>query len=86
MNDIEVLGELYDKLSALVAEGKEQEARDFLFEKFDTLPEELQGKIVWAFLADSADTMKGAEAISKMQEQGLSAIKALEAMKDSLGK
>lgn len=87
MSDIDAVGELYGELSDLFASGREQEARDLLFEKFDTLPEEIQGKIVLAFLTEDADAnTRGTEAVAKMQEQGLSAVKVLEAIKGVLEK
>ena len=81
----EELSAFYDNLSRLVAEGDEDEAQEYLEHHIQRLPEELKNEILGTmFLKALVDEAKETEAIARIQEEGMTAIKALEVLKKEL--
>ncbi len=50
--------EILDTVRQMVADGKNQEAQDFLVAHFKELPEDIQGDLLIAFVKDAADPRK----------------------------
>ncbi|OGG48568.1 hypothetical protein A2704_00500 [Candidatus Kaiserbacteria bacterium RIFCSPHIGHO2_01_FULL_54_36b] len=81
----EELSAFYDNLSRLVAEGDEDEAQEYLEHHIQRLPEELKNEILGTmFLKALVDEAKETETIARIQEEGMTAIKALEVLKKEL--
>lgn len=70
---------LYEKLTALRAEGKESEARALLIKKLEDLPESVQAEIMLEmFISTMEKEADGLEALARIQEDGLAAAEILE--------
>src|SRR3989344_992495 len=81
----EELGAFYGNLAALVARGEEDEAQEYLEHHIQRLPDELKNEILGTiFLKALVDEAKETEAIARIQEEGMTAIKALEGLKKEL--
>ena len=81
----EELSAFYDNLAPLIARGEEDEAREYLEHHIQLLPEELKNEILGTmFLKALVDEAKETEAIARIQEEGMTAIKALEVLKKEL--
>ncbi len=80
------IAEIHNTLVGLVAKGDEAGALAFLRSHFLELPAAIQGEILTSLyveaLTDEADRI---EAIGKIQEAGVAAIKALEILEAELG-
>ena len=76
------IADVYDRVALLLAAGDEQGAREYLVEQYPKLPEEAQRQIA---LATFIDAMKSdvaeRDAIADIQEEGMTAVEALEKMK-----
>jgi len=81
------LGAFYGNLSALAVGGKEIEAREYLRHHLSRLPVELKNEILGLMFFEAiVDEANEIEAVSKIQEEGILAIKALEAVKREIEK
>lgn len=67
--------ELYNKFTELLKTGSEADARKFLVDNLTSFPEELQEQIIMAFFEEA---IASKAAISKMQHDGIGAMKDLE--------
>ena len=85
MEDVDILADTYERLAALIADGKTDEGLMFLRERFTQLPEDVQGKILVALLADAVTSEAGQiDAIASIQKESIAALEALEIMKQSI--
>ena len=85
--DIATLGEIHDELVAQLARGNENGAMDYLRSRFKELPEAVQGEILAELYINAMNEESARiETIGKIQEQGIAALKVLDALKDELKK
>ena len=85
--NIEELTSLYDNLSALVAQGKEDEAREYLGHNLARLPEDVKNQILGEMFFEAiVDEAQEIKAIANAQEKGISALRALETLKKEIEK
>lgn len=83
----EELGAFYGNLSALVAEGKEKEANEYLSHHLSRFPEDLKNEILGKMFFEAiVDEAREIETIADIQEEGVSTIKALEILKKEIEK
>lgn len=72
----------YTDLSTLVASGNERAAKELLRDRFQELPEQVQGAILTElYIAGKEAAIAEAEDQARVQRKGVDMIKALEAMK-----
>lgn len=72
----------HDKLADLVAAGKEDEAQEYLSEHLQRLPEDLKNEILGLLFMDAiVQEAQEIESIASLQEQAISTIEVLEAVK-----
>ncbi|OGG66976.1 hypothetical protein A3C21_02745 [Candidatus Kaiserbacteria bacterium RIFCSPHIGHO2_02_FULL_59_21] len=82
-----IVADTYEKLAELVSTGKEAEAHDFLASRMKQLPEALQADILGIMLAEAVhEEAREMEAVQQVQKEGVAAMKALVALKESLEK
>lgn len=77
-----ILQEVHDKLAALVEAGDHTGARALLKDHFTQLPEEVQGRVLTILLAEAIEMEAVAlDSALTIQNEGITALKALEEMK-----
>ncbi|MBI2030149.1 hypothetical protein HYT05_00845 [Candidatus Kaiserbacteria bacterium] len=85
MEQQNIIQEVYDKLAALTEANDYTGARALLKDRFTQLPEDVQGRLLTILLAEAIEmeavALDGALAI---QDEGITALKALEEMKAAL--
>ena len=81
--DTKKFDKLYEELLALMAQGKEEEAKEFLIEHFEEFPKGMQDKLIMLFFEESLDKINSGQdqTIADFQKQGLTIMKELGGMK-----
>lgn len=82
---MDIVYDTHEKLSALIAANDNESAEKLIKERFGQLPEETQARILVAMLTEALEQESAeADTIASLQREGITAIKALEALKESL--
>ncbi|NQV13441.1 MAG: hypothetical protein HQ530_04020 [Parcubacteria group bacterium] len=84
--DTKKFDELYKELKGLIAKGDEAKVKSFLVEHFEEFPKEMQDNLIMLFFEESLSKIVGGQdqAVADFQQQGLAAIKDMEATKKGL--
>jgi len=82
-----IVEELYNTLQEKLARNDEEGAMSYLRENFKKLPKEMQGEILTrAYVSAMQDEIEQRKTIAGIQERAISALQALEVLKEELEK
>ncbi len=70
--------ELLEQMESALESGGEAALERYLIDNFENLPKDIQGKVLVSFMRE---TVEGDDAILEIQEKGIAAIQAIEALK-----
>lgn len=73
--------ELLVKLEDVLETGGEAALERYMIDNFEDLPRDVQGKVLMGFVSE---TVNGSAAIEDIQQEGLAAIKVIEALQTEL--
>jgi hypothetical protein len=75
------LEELREKINPFIDQEDEQGLERFVIEHFKEFPEDIQGKVLAAFVEEAVDKREGESSIEKLQKEGMEAMTKISALK-----
>ncbi len=76
--------ELLAEMERLLEKGDEKALEAFTLEHFKEFPEDVQGKLLLSFYTEALEKEAGEPGIADIQQQGLDALKGIDAIKSAI--